>query len=98
MMGGKPTTCARKPSRPQRCLSPESSASRRKMIIQSIHEAVLDQRPDGRKAVAPGDLLAFRKIASVIRDRHLVEFMFALEHLGGDLRLEIEAVRPDLEI
>ena len=68
------------------------------MVIKSIHEAVLDQSPDRRKPVAPGDFLAFRKIASVIGDRHLVEFMFALEYFGSYLRLEIEAVRLDLEI
>src|SRR5262249_838051 len=66
--------------------------------IRSIHESIFDQGPDGRETVAPGDFLAFRKIAAVIRDRHLIEFVFALEDFGGDLRLEIEAVRPDLEV
>src|SRR5215813_11857595 len=67
-------------------------------FIRSIHESIFDQGPDGRETVAPGDFLAFRKIAAIIRDRHLVEFVFALEDFGGDLRLEIEAVRPDLEV
>src|SRR5215813_12380697 len=64
--------------------------------IRSIHESIFDQGPDGRETVAPGDFLAFRKIAAVIRDLHLVEFVFALDDFFGDLRLEIEDVRPDL--
>src|SRR5215470_5606095 len=59
-------------------------------FIRSIHESIFDQGPDGRETVAPGDFLAFRKIAAIIRDRHLVEFVFALEDFGGNLRLEIE--------
>src|SRR5215510_5031870 len=50
--------------------------------MRSIHESVFDQGPDGRETVAPGDFLSFRKIAAVIRDRHLVEFVFALEDFG----------------
>src|SRR5262245_29137351 len=63
-----------------------------------IHEAVFNQRPKSRESVAPGDLLAFGKIAPVIRDRHLVEFVFALENFGGNLRLEIEAVRFNMDV
>src|SRR5215470_10853573 len=60
--------------------------------IRSIHEPIFDQGPDGCETVTPGDFLAFRKIAAVIRNRHLVEFVFAFEDFGGNLRLEIEAV------
>src|SRR5262249_32452850 len=63
-----------------------------------VHESVFNQGPKSRESVAPGDFLPFRKIAPVIRDRHLVEFVFALEYFGGNLRLEIEAVRFDLNV
>src|SRR5262245_39578328 len=83
---------------PRLSVSPSLCLSVSRSFIRSIHKSVFDQGPDGRKTVAPRDFLAFRKIVAVIRDRHLVELVFALENFGGDLRLEIEAVRPDLEV
>ena len=46
------------------------------------------QGPDRRESVAPCDLLALRKIPPVIRDRGLVEFVFALERLGKAVVLD----------
>src|SRR5215813_9262521 len=79
-------------------VSPSLRLSVSPSLISSIHKSVFDQGPDGRDTIAPGNFLAFRKISAVIRDRHLVEFVIALEDLGGDLGLEIEAVRSDLDV
>src|SRR5690554_2625338 len=60
------------------------------MRVPSFREAVAEQRPHRDHAVLPRDFLAFFPLAAIIRDRHLVDAMPALEHLGGDLRLEVK--------
>src|SRR5690349_2375373 len=62
-----------------------------------IHEAEAEERPHGGEAVAPGDLLAFSIVAARIIDRHLVDAVALLQHLGGNLRFEIEAIALDLD-
>ena len=57
-----------------------------------IDESVLHQRPQGREAVLPGDLLALGVVAPLVGDRHLVDARPALEELGRDLGLDAEAL------
>src|SRR5690606_25810148 len=56
--------------------------------VPSFREAIAEQRPHRDHAVLPRDFLALFPLASIVRDRHLVDAVPALEHLGGDLRLE----------
>src|SRR5207302_2687845 len=59
-----------------------------------LDEAVLDQRPERRDPVPPVDLLPRVHLATRVRDRHLVDPDAAPQHLGRDLRLEVETVSP----
>src|SRR5579859_7991428 len=63
----------------------------------SIHEAVAQQRPEGRNAVPPGDLLAFFEPPAMIGDGHLVELIALLEDLGGHFGLKLETVGAELQ-
>src|SRR3989304_4579508 len=59
----------------------------------SVNESILDQRPGGDRTIAPRDFLAFVVLASIIRDRHFKDAVSALEHLGRNLRLQLETLR-----
>src|SRR5450759_2970027 len=59
----------------------------------SVHEPVLNQRPERQKPLLPGDLLALFILPTGIGDGHLVDAYPFLKYLGRNLRLEVEAVR-----
>ena len=62
-----------------------------------IDEAEADKRPHGGETIAPGNLLAFGVIAARVVDRHFIDAVAFLQDLGGNLRLEIEAIALDLD-
>src|SRR5579862_97354 len=64
--------------------------------LTSICEAEAYQRPQRCEAIAPGDLLALGVVASGVINGYLIDAIAAFEHLGRDLRLEVEAVAADL--
>ena len=59
-------------------------------------QAVLHQHGDGLHAVAPADLLALRAAARLEAHRPLDDAMAGAQQLGGDLRLDVEAVGFEL--
>ena len=61
-------------------------------------QIVLEDAPDRLDAVLPVDLLAFGVGAAAVGDPHLVDPAAQLRHLGGDLRLEAEAVLLDPDL
>src|SRR5687768_5448398 len=67
-------------------------------VIPLVDEAVFEDRPQGREAVDEADLLALFVGATAVGDRHLVDPVAPLRDLRGDLGLEVEAVRTDLDL
>src|ERR1035437_977273 len=59
-----------------------------------IHESIFDEAEEGRKTVPPTDFLPFVGLASRVGDGHLIDAVASLENLGGNLRLELKAARP----
>src|SRR5690349_18526428 len=68
-----------------------ASASGRRLA----EEVVLDDAVEGTEAVPHADLLALGVRPPVVRDADLEDAHVHLGHLGGDLRLEAEAVLLD---
>src|SRR5437899_1603547 len=60
------------------------------LFLFLVDEPVLHQRPQRRKPVPPRDLLPFRVVPPLVRDRDLVHPRAALEELGRDLGLDAE--------
>src|SRR3989304_2270351 len=63
----------------------------------SVRQAVLDEGPQRRKPIPPGDLLALAVIPTLVSDRHLVDPRPPLEELGRDLGLDPEAVTLEVD-
>src|SRR5262245_2786990 len=62
---------------------------------RSFSEPIFDQHPQRDDSVAPRDLLPVFVATAVVRDRHLVDAVPALEHLRGDLGLDAKTVGPE---
>src|SRR5437016_4299161 len=75
-----------------------TAAQRGRSASESVGKAELGQRPQGREAVEPRDLLAFVELAARVGDRYLVDPDAALQNLRGDLRLDVEAVGTQVEV
>src|SRR5262245_270199 len=69
----------------------------RECTVPLVRKPVFDQRPDRRKTIAPGDLLAFRKASARVRDRYFGNPQSALENLSRNFWLEVKTVafNPD---
>src|SRR5262245_22990257 len=67
-------------------------AGRRAFCDLLGEEVVLEDRADGREAVLPADLLALGVGAPAVGDGHLPDARPGFVHLGGQLRLDAEAV------
>src|SRR5262245_39595166 len=63
----------------------------------SYEEPVLQQHLDGADAVAPADLLALRAAARLEPHRQFDDALARAQQFGGDLRLDVEAVRFQAE-
>src|SRR5215831_13578126 len=61
-------------------------------------ESIFHQRPESREAVAPGDLLALVELAPGVRDRDLVDADAPAQDLCGDLGLDVEVIRAQVEL
>src|SRR5262249_61078722 len=72
--------------------------ARRAPLRESLpFHGVLGDGVEGAHAVLPADLLPLLVGAPVIADGHLEDAGTGARHLGGDLRLEAEAILLDLQ-
>src|SRR4051812_31463784 len=88
------TPCSETPRRANQTQTAETARPSRTFAsfteMASVPEAVLEERPHGREAVLPRDLLPLVVGAPVVADRQLVDPEAATADLGGQLRLDAE--------
>src|SRR5262245_53758089 len=76
----------------QRSAARQARPGRSRRVTASVEEAIAQQRRPGVEGVGPADLLALVPTPPPIGDRHLDDAIAPAQHLGGDLRTDVEAL------
>src|SRR5262245_11466842 len=97
----RPPTTFRARPRNRRAQSRQSARSRQRFRLAhsaaSFSEAVFEEDLNRAEAVAPADLLALRAAARLEANRQLMDRMPGAQQLRRNLRLDVEAVRFEIE-